>query len=454
VGPGGATVELQAGVNLSFLESNAAARIVSPAGGGLTLNATTGSGTLAKAYVGTGGLLKTGTGTWTITGNNTFAGDTRILAGTLRVTGTASLAGSTLDLNAVDTGTITLASGSARTFSLGGLAGTRSLSSGSHTLRIGGNGQTTVYSGSLDGVGGLVKTGTGMLSLGGITTLTGGLVVEEGILRFTGSASMPTAGPIRIDSGGTLAPVAGAAVDAWLSAGRIDTASAGAIAISGSLGAALDLRDFPGLSLGGSGSATFGGSLLPGASGYRLGGGDGSLVVSAALGGMNPLMKVGADTVILTGMNSFSGGILLRGGLLQAGSAAALGSSGTISFQGGGLQSSAANAADFSGRFSRSAGQDFRIDTNGRSITFAEPLVSAGGSLTKLGSGTLAIAATNGFDGTTRIVGGVLQVAGTAAAGGDLHPWGSRWGLDGRLRGGCRGGIADGGFWCCHGCCA
>ena len=415
VGPGGATVELQAGVNLSFLESNAAARIVSPAGGGLTLNATTGSGTLAKAYVGTGGLLKTGTGTWTITGNNTFAGDTRILAGTLRVTGTASLAGSTLDLNAADTGTITFASGSARTFSLGGLAGTRSLSSGSHTLRIGGNGQTTVYSGSLDGVGGLVKTGTGMLSLGGITTLTGGVVVEEGILRFTGSASMPTAGPIRIDSGGTLAPVAGAAVDAWLSAGRIDTASAGAIAISGSLGAALDLRDFPGLSLGGSGTATFGGSLLPGASGYRLGGGDGSLVVSAVLGGMHPLMKVGADTVILTGMNSFSGGILLRGGLLQAGSEAALGSSGTISFQGGGLQSSAANAADFSGRFSRSAGQDFRIDTNGRSITFAEPLVSAGGSLTKLGSGTLAIAATNGFDGTTRIVEGVLQVAGTAA---------------------------------------
>jgi autotransporter-associated beta strand protein len=417
VGAGGATVELQPGVNVTFVESDSAAWISSPAGGNLTLQATTSSGTLAKSYVGTGGLLKTGSGTWVLAGENSFRGATRVVAGTLRVNGTASLATSTLDLNASDSGAIVFASGSARTFSLGGLSGSRNLSTGSHTIRVGGNGQSTAYTGSLGGTGGLVKTGTGTLELGGVNSFAGGVVIEEGMLRFGGSAALPEAGTIRIDAGGVLAPVAGSPLAAWIAAGRIDPASSGAVAISGTVGSDLDLRLVPGLSIGGSGTSSFTGSLSAGAAGYRLGGGDGVLLVTADLTSGAELVKAGGDTVVLTGANSFAA-VTLDGGFVQAGSAAALGAAGTITFSGGGLQYSAANATDYSARFSREAGQRFRIDTAGRSVAFAEALVSAGGSLEKLGSGTLALAAGNDLDGTVRIAAGTLQVVAPAALAG------------------------------------
>ena len=60
-------------------------------------------------------------------------------------------------------------------------------------------------------------------------------------------------------------------------------------------------------------------------------------------------------------------------------------------FAGGCLQYSAVNDYDYSGRFSTAAGQAYSIDTNGQTVTWAAPLTSAGGSLTKLGSGMLII---------------------------------------------------------------
>ncbi|MBU6308166.1 MAG: autotransporter-associated beta strand repeat-containing protein [Planctomycetes bacterium] len=414
VGPGGAILEVQPGVTVSFLESNSVGRIVS-LGGDLTLQATTGSGTLAKAYVGSGGLIKTGSGIWTLAGDNAFAGDTRVVAGTLRIAGTSSLAGSTLDLNAADAGSISFVAAFPQTFSVGGLSGSRGLSIAGHTLRVGGNGRSTVSTGGIAGTGGLVKTGSGVLTLGGTSTFGGGMIIEEGILRFTGSTALPATGTVLIGSSGVFAPFDGAPVADWIAGGRIDPASTGAVAISGTLGASLDLRGLPGLSLGGSGMASFTGGVTPGAGGYRLGGGDGFLLVTADLATGAPLVKVGGDTVSLTGANSFTGGLTLAGGLLQAGSAEALGAAGTIVFSGGGLQHSAANATDYSPRFSQAAGQDFRIDTAGRSVGYSQPLVSVGGSLTKLGSGTLALAAVNDLDGTVRIAAGTLAISGTAA---------------------------------------
>ena len=50
---------------------------------------------------------------------------------------------------------------------------------------------------------------------------------------------------------------------------------------------------------------------------------------------------------------------------------------------------------------------------HGHDVTFASPLQSTGGSLTKLGSGTLTLtSATNSYDGATLVQGGVLQIDG------------------------------------------
>ena len=65
-------------------------------GGLLTLNGT-GNGEIEKVVPGTGGITKSGTGTWTLSGANTYTGATTVNAGTLNVMG--SIAGGLVTVN-------------------------------------------------------------------------------------------------------------------------------------------------------------------------------------------------------------------------------------------------------------------------------------------------------------------------------------------------------------------
>jgi autotransporter-associated beta strand protein len=125
------------------------------------------------------------------------------------------------------------------------------------------------------------------------------------------------------------------------------------------------------------------------------------------------LRKVGSGTLTLSGTNNtrpYSGGTQLNGGVLALGSANALSSSGAISFGGGTLRFSSANTTDYSSRFSTAAGQAYSLDTNGQNITVGTALSSSGGTLTKLGSGTLTLTAANTFTGNTTIAAGTLKL--------------------------------------------
>jgi autotransporter-associated beta strand protein len=96
---------------------------------------------------------------------------------------------------------------------------------------------------------------------------------------------------------------------------------------------------------------------------------------------------------------------------LSLGSANAIGTTGTISFGGGTLQFTAANKQDYSGRFSTAVNQTYKIDTNGQNVTFGSALTSQGGTLTKLGAGTLKLSADNTFNGATMVNAGTLDLA-------------------------------------------
>ena len=126
----------------------------------------------------------------------------------------------------------------------------------------------------------------------------------------------------------------------------------------------------------------------------------------------------GSGVLALTGDNTYTGGTTLTAGTLSLAGSNAIGTSGTVTFDGGTLQFSGANTADCSGRFSTVAGQAYSIDTNGQSVTFASGLASSGGTLTKLGSGTLILAGNNTYGGVTTIDGGVLEAKSTAALSG------------------------------------
>ena len=149
-----------------------------------------------------------------------------------------------------------------------------------------------------------------------------------------------------------------------------------------------------------------------------------ALAVSNLISGTGALIQSGTGTLTLFGTNLYTGGTTLAAGILNvsapeiAGISGPLGETNSISFTGGTLQYSAVNAFDYSSRFSKSTNQNIRVDTAGQSVTFAAALTSTnGGSLAKLGAGTLTLAGTNTFDGTTVINAGTLLVNGLLPVG-------------------------------------
>jgi autotransporter-associated beta strand protein len=129
------------------------------------------------------------------------------------------------------------------------------------------------------------------------------------------------------------------------------------------------------------------------------------------------LRKTGAGIWTVSGSNTYTGGTELNAGTLSLGSAGAIGSSGTISFNGGTLQATAINTTDYSSRFSNAGSQQYRIDTNSQSVTLATALTSTGGSLTKLGAGTLTLTAANTYTGGTTISAGTVSVGNGSITG-------------------------------------
>ena len=129
-------------------------------------------------------------------------------------------------------------------------------------------------------------------------------------------------------------------------------------------------------------------------------------------GGARSLTKATAGLLTLAGNNNYTGGTTLTGGALALGSANAIGTTGTVTFSGGAIRYTAANNGDNSARFSNAANQQYRVDTNGESVTLGTALTSAGGSMTKTGAGTLSLTGANTFTGGTTISVGTLLLSG------------------------------------------
>src|SRR5262249_19185164 len=136
-------------------------------------------GLFAGSLTGTGGFTKAGGGTFTLSGNNSYSGATSVTGGTLTAGSLNAFgaggplllgAGTTADLNGFNQ-------------TVGSLAGTGSLLLGGGAfLTVGNDNSSTAFGGTISGSGGLIKAGSGVLSLTGATSNTGGLQVLGGTL--------------------------------------------------------------------------------------------------------------------------------------------------------------------------------------------------------------------------------------------------------------------------------
>ena len=137
-----------------------------------------GSGTIMVTY-----------GTLNLNAPNPFSGTFRsALGGPLKLGDALAMQNATLDMNAADSGTVSLNNLNA---TLGALTGSRSLALGSGTVAIGNNSLSTTYSGVLSGIGSLVKTGAGTLTLAGSNSYTGTTRVTAGTLALGAGNVLP-----------------------------------------------------------------------------------------------------------------------------------------------------------------------------------------------------------------------------------------------------------------------
>jgi autotransporter-associated beta strand protein len=177
---------------------------------------------LTRAVQNNGGLIKAGAGTLKLSSTtNSYAGSTTIDDGILKlgssevIPNTSSViiaAGKNFDLNNF-----------AET--IGSLAGAGNVTLGSGSLTAGGNNSSTSFSGVISGIGGVTKQGSGIMTLTGSNSYSGGTLVNGGTLVVnnttgsgTGSGSVTVnnsgklagsgwvAGSVIINNGGTLAP--------------------------------------------------------------------------------------------------------------------------------------------------------------------------------------------------------------------------------------------------------
>lgn len=254
-------------------------------------------------------------------------------------------------------------------------------------LTINGTGNTTI-SGVVSSTGAITKAGTGTLTLSNTgNTYSGQLTVQAGTLSIDTINNTSANGEL----GNNALSV-----------------------ILGNTGGVTGTLEYTGATA----SSTKKFTMATGGTGaFQVDAGGTILTLSGVIDGSGALSKTGSGTLTLTGANTYSGGTNINAGTLNVGSSGAIGSSGTISFGGGTLQYSASNTTDYSSRFSTASNQAYRIDTNSQNVTFATALTSSGGSLAKLGSGTLILSAANTYTGGTTLSAGTLQLSGLGTLG-------------------------------------
>ena len=361
---------------------------------------------------GSGSVLKSGTGALTVSGTNTYSGGTTVSAGRL-IGNTESLPGNIINNAAVEFNQATSDGGY-----MGSMSGTGSLTkSGTGMLTLSGtntySGGTTVsggrligysvslqgnitnnaevefsqaidgaYTGDMSGTGSLTKLGTGMLTLSGTNTYSGGTWVLEGRLvgdttSLQGNITNRAEVEFNQATAGTYAGV-------MSGDGSLIKSGSGTLTLSGT-------NTY-------SGGTTVSAGRLVGNTTSLQGNiaNDAAVEFNQATGGTyagdmsgtGSLAKSGTGTLTLSGANTYSGGTTVSEGRLVG------------------------NTTSLQGNITNNAAVEFNQATGG---TYAGDM-SGSGSLTKSGSGMLTLSGSNTYSGGTTVAEGSLVVNGSVSS--------------------------------------
>ena len=359
-------------------------RISDPVGGtALTVGGTsnfTFSGNISDNAT-SGSVVKVGTGSWTLGGSNSYTGGSTINAGSIIAGGTGTLpANGPVTVNSTAARGLDLAGSNA---TIGALSGTGNVgsSSGSPTLTVGADNGTSSFSGQIKDATRLVKAGSGKLTLSGSSSYTGGTTIQGGTLSVNADAALGT-------------PPAAPATNVTFSGNGTLQAGAAGVSLSGNRNVAVSSGA----------TATFATQ-------------GNALAVPGVISGPGGLAKVGSGVLTLTGSNTYSGGTEIDSGILNINADAAFGAAPAtpatnITFAGDAELQAAAAAMTLSANrnVAVDGGATATVDTQGNTLAIPG-VVSGGGGLTKIGTGTLTLSGSNNYGGSTTVAAGTLTIA-------------------------------------------
>jgi autotransporter-associated beta strand protein len=419
-----------------------------------------------------GGLAKIGDGKLTLSGANSFFGNTTVNAGVLAISNATALgdttrgarveAGAALEISGgITVGSEALeliGSGITSGGALRNVSGTNGWNgaisttgaetrinsdagqltlaggiSGFGTLTLGGSGNITVSS-AITVSGGLTKDGNGTVRLSGANTYTGVTTVNSGTLELAGANIIPDLGEVVVNANGILRLFIPETIGSLGGQGAVFLDTLGKLTVGGDN----TNKTFSGVISGGFGSGS--------------------------------LTKTGTGSLELSGVNIYGGETVVSAGVLAISNAAALGSTAANSFttveagaalqlngsilfnaefltlkgtgiaNGGALQSFSGNNT-WSGAIT--LGSEARINAQQGSLTLTggitgnnhnlilgvitdatpgtltvDSAINLGtGSLTKDGSGTAILSGANAFTGATTVNAGLLRLTASNSIG-------------------------------------
>ena len=364
-------------------------RLVTLAGGPssmMTIDTQANNGTFNSNIDGLGGLVKTGSGTLSLYGKNLYQGVTVLEEGVLGINSDSALGNSNSRLVMYDATTLQL-NGNVDSNRLVTLAG-----GPSSMMTIDTQANNGTFAGNIDGLGSLVKTGSGTLFLYGKNLYQNGTQVKEGTLAINSDASLGgAAGSLELWNNTTL-KLDG---NAYINSRPVIIGSSNASSQS----VTIDTQGYTGII---------------------------SQTIEQSTGGETKLIKTGTGTLGLYGNNTYAGGTWIKNGTAAITSPLSLG-------KGDMVQLGDSGSGSTQGTLRADADIDFRgsgksiilnegggtINTNGNTVTLDENSLKdgiagtapdVGRDLHKTGAGVLTLLNNQYYSGRTFIDQGILRL--------------------------------------------
>ena len=333
---------------------------------------------LSGAVTGTAGITKTGSGTLILSGADSFTGGVTISAGSLLLSGGDNRLWTNSSVSVAAGSSLNLGTNSQQLGSLGGSGTVTGQSSATLTLAPS---NASSFAGTITGGEAVAVTGSGTMTLSGSNSYTGGTTASGNLVASNASAL---------------------------------GASTNSLAVTGSLNLGSQTITQGQVMLGG---GTITGGTLSGTNVLLQGG-----TISANLGGTAAVTQ-SSGTTLLSGSNSYNGGVAVTGGTLVASNASAL-ASGSVAVNGGTLNltsvSEQVGSVTLGNGTITGSGvmtQTSVTATNSGLALVAESLAGTGG-FTQNGAGTTTLSGSNSFTGGTLVSNGTLVASNARALGG------------------------------------